>query len=134
VRRAEADKELKRRERLEKEMKELVGGGGEKALFGLKGRGEGLLLLVGRACREALPPRPHAHTPSPCPGARVARGAAAGHPMDRQPPRSLSPTLTPPPAPRRVQRASLEARQQDIRDKQLAVQQSTEYVEKLKVG
>lgn len=32
------------------------------------------------------------------------------------------------------QRASLEARQQDIRDKQLAVQQSTEYVEKLKVG
>lgn len=32
-----------------------------------------------------------------------------------------------------MQRASLEARQQDIRDKQLAVQQSAEYVEKLKV-
>jgi hypothetical protein len=31
------------------------------------------------------------------------------------------------------QRASLEARQQDIRDKQQAVQQSGEYVEKLKV-
>ncbi len=33
-----------------------------------------------------------------------------------------------------MQRAALEARQQDIRDKQLAVQQSTEYIEKLKVG
>lgn len=33
-----------------------------------------------------------------------------------------------------LQRASLEARQQDIRDKQAAVQQSAEYVEKLKVS
>lgn len=33
-----------------------------------------------------------------------------------------------------TQRASLEARQQDIRDKQAAVQQSAEHVEKLKVG
>ncbi len=32
-----------------------------------------------------------------------------------------------------VQRLTLEARQQDIRDKQLVVQQSGEYVEKLKV-
>ena len=66
-------------------------------------------------------------------------GKHAGY--SKPPPRLTAPTLPLPASylllaavPRPLQRASLEARQQDIRDKQLAVQQSGEYVEKLKVG
>lgn len=135
--RAETDKELKRRERLEREMKELVGGvAPHRGLFGGR-RGDGRMangcnVPMGGACRvlaagwlqSVLLSGPPTSLQLQLPMIDVNRLAL-------RPESQLCHDLLCLPS---MKRAALEARQQDIRDKQLAVQQSTEYIEKLKVG
>lgn len=135
-RRAEADRELKRKERLEREMKELVGGR----------RGETRALHM--HARQCNPDALWCHTTARVPAAPLKTSDCCSAccetlvPLHRAACRQRQPLEGTPMVTHACgcdlsraisQRAALEARQQDIRDKQLAVQQSADYCEKLKV-